>query len=68
MKIDSLQQSAKGHAAADSVPRIIKVCIILLFDLGTKLDKAYNAHSVSQHRNRTKGSNRSQESGVAAFS
>jgi len=49
MKIDSLRQSAKGHAAADSVPRIIKVCTIHLFVVGTKLDKAYNAHSVSQH-------------------
>jgi hypothetical protein len=49
MKIDSLQQSAKGPAAADSVPGIIKICIIHLFVLGTKLDKAYSAHRLSQH-------------------
>ncbi len=35
MKIDSLQQSVKGPAAAGFVPRIIRVCITHLFVLGT---------------------------------
>ncbi len=35
MKIDSLQQSAKGPAAAAFVPRIIRICIVHLFVLGT---------------------------------
>ncbi len=35
MKIDSLQQSVKGPAAAGFVPRIIRICIIHLFVLGT---------------------------------
>jgi len=39
MKIDSLQQSVKGPAAVDFVPRIIRFCMIHLFVLGTKLDK-----------------------------
>ncbi len=40
MKIDSLRQSVKGPAAAGFVPRIIKICIIHLFVLGTKLHEA----------------------------
>ncbi len=35
MKIDSLQQSVKGPAAAGFVPRIIRGCITHLFVLGT---------------------------------
>ena len=35
MQIDSLQQSAKGPAAAGFVPRIIRICIMHLFVLGT---------------------------------
>ena len=37
MKIDSLQQSVKGPAAAAFVPGLIGKCIIQLFVLGTKL-------------------------------
>ncbi len=40
MKIDSLRQSVKGPAAAGFVPRIIRICIIHLFVLGTKLHEA----------------------------
>ena len=40
MKIDSLQQSVQGPAAAGFVPRIIRICIIHLFVLGTKLHEA----------------------------
>jgi len=39
VKIDSLQQSAKGPGAAGFVPRIIRTCITHLFVLGTKLDE-----------------------------
>jgi len=35
MKIDSLQQSVKGPAAAAFVPGLIRICIIHLF-LGTE--------------------------------
>ena len=40
MKIDSLRQSVKGPAAAGFVPRIIRICTIHLFVLGTKLHEA----------------------------
>ena len=49
MKLDSLRQSVKGPTAAGFVPKTFKICTTHLFVLGTKLDKAYNAHSVSQH-------------------
>ncbi len=39
MKIDSLQQSAKGPDAAAFVPGLIRICIIYLFVLGTNLDE-----------------------------
>ena len=39
VKIDSLQQSAKGPAAAAFVPGLIRICIIHLFVLGIKIDK-----------------------------
>jgi len=39
VKIDSLQQSAKGPAAANFVPGLIRICVIHLFVLGTKLDE-----------------------------
>ena len=39
MKIDSLWQSVKGPGAAAFVPGLIRICIIYLFVLGTKLDE-----------------------------
>ena len=35
IKIDSLQQSVKGPAAAGSVPGIIRICIVHPFVSGT---------------------------------
>jgi len=39
IKIDSLQQSVKGPAAAAFVPGLIGSCTVHLFVLGTKQDK-----------------------------
>ncbi len=39
MKIDSLQQSVKGPAAAAFVPGLIGSCIVHPFVLGTNLEK-----------------------------
>jgi len=39
VKIDSLQQSAEGPAAANFVPGLIRICVTHLFVLRTKLDE-----------------------------
>jgi len=39
MKIDSLQQSVKGPAAAAFVPGLNESCIVHLFVWGTKSDE-----------------------------